>query len=75
MIPARYAQVVFAFILSVLMSFIITGVATYRTIGPEDPIIATWFGTWLSAWIVAFPTVMVVAPLTRRVVAKLIKTD
>lgn len=75
MIPARYAQILFAFLLSILMSFIITFVATIRTIGPEDAFIATWFGTWLSAWLVAFPTVMFVAPLTRRLVAKLVKAD
>lgn len=75
MIPARYAQVLFAFLLSIFMSFIITFVATIRTIGPESAFIPTWFGTWLSAWIVAFPTVMIVAPVTRRLVAKLVKTD
>jgi len=57
------------------MSFIITGIATFRTIGPEIPFMATWLKTWMSAWIVAFPTVMILAPLTRRLVAKLVKTD
>jgi len=75
MIPARYAQVLFAFILSLLMSFIITAIATYRTIGPEMPFVVTWMKTWMSAWVVAFPTVLVLGPLTRRLVAMLVKAD
>jgi len=75
MIPARYAQVLFAFILSLLMSFIITAIATYRTIGPEMSFLVTWMKTWMSAWVVAFPTVLVLGPLTRRLVAMLVKAD
>ena len=31
---------------------------------------ALWAAAWYKSWIVAFPTILVVAPLTRRFVAR-----
>lgn len=73
MIPARFAPVVFGFILSGLMSFIVSGIAITRTAGFAEGLFGLWAGAWITSWMVAFPTVLVVAPITRRIVAKLIK--
>ncbi|MBW4962676.1 DUF2798 domain-containing protein [Sulfitobacter sp. CW3] len=73
MIPARFAPVVFGFILSGLMSFIVSGIAILRTAGFAEGLFGLWIGAWITSWLVAFPTVLVVAPLTRRIVAKLLK--
>jgi hypothetical protein len=73
MIPARFAPVVFGFILSGLMSFIVSGIAIMRTAGLAEGAFGLWIGAWITSWLVAFPTVLVVAPITRRIVAKLIK--
>ncbi|MDA9208250.1 DUF2798 domain-containing protein [Octadecabacter sp.] len=75
MIPARFAPIVFGFILSGLMSLMVSGIATYRALSPEVSFFPEWMGSWLSAWLVAFPAVLVVGPLTRRLVAKLVKAD
>jgi len=75
MIPARFAPIVFGFILSGLMSLMVSGIATFRALAPNVPFFSEWMGSWVSAWAVAFPAVLVVAPLTRRLVAKLVKTD
>lgn len=72
MIPARYAQPLFALILSGLMSFIVSGIATLRAMGWSDAFPSLWLGSWLSAWLVAFPAALVIAPLTRRIVARLV---
>lgn len=71
MIPPRFASVVFGFILSGLMSLIVSGIATIRATGLIDGVLGLWVGTWLASWLVAFPTVLVVAPFTRRIVARL----
>ena len=73
MIPARFAPVVFGFILSGFMSFIVSGIATIRTAGMVDGVMGLWLGSWAPSWIVAFPTVLFVAPLTRKLVAKLVR--
>ena len=69
----RFAPVLFGFVLSALMSLIVSGIATFRNAGPVDGFITLWFGAWLPSWLVAFPTVLVVAPLARRLVAMLVK--
>ncbi|WP_299780165.1 DUF2798 domain-containing protein [uncultured Roseobacter sp.] len=75
MIPARYQHVLFGLILSGLMSFIVSGIATVRTVGWIDGFIGLWMSNWLPSWAVAFPTVLVVAPITRRLVARLVRQD
>ncbi|WP_299880894.1 DUF2798 domain-containing protein [uncultured Sulfitobacter sp.] len=73
MIPARFAPVLFGFILSGLMSFMVSGISTLRVIGLSDGFVAAWIGSWLPSWAVAFPAVLIVAPITRRLVARLTK--
>ena len=72
MIPARFAPVVFGFILSGLMSFLVSGVSTIRAAGIDAAFFGVWMSAWVPSWMLAFPAVLVVAPLTRRLVAKLV---
>jgi hypothetical protein len=73
MIPSRFAPVLFGFILSGLMSCLVSGIALLRTRGLIDGFTETWLYAWLTAWAVAFPTVLVVAPITRRIVNGLVR--
>lgn len=73
MIPQRFAPVLFGFTLSCLMSLLVSGIATWRALGLPPDFFALWMAAWLNAWIVAFPAVLVVAPITRRLVDKLVK--
>lgn len=72
-IPVRYAPIVFGFILSGLMSSMVSAIATFRAVGLTDGVAGLWLGNWLSSWAVAFPAVLVVAPMTRRLVARLVR--
>lgn len=73
MIPARYSQFLFGFILSGLMSCIVSGLSTFRALGLVAHFPALWAGNWAASWALAFPTVLVVAPITRRLVGRLVK--
>jgi len=73
MIPARFAPIVFGFFLSGMMSAMVSGIATWRALGIDAAFPGHWFGSWLTSWAVAFPAVLVVAPITRRIVARLVK--
>ena len=74
MIPARFAPVLFGLILSGLMSFIVSGIATLKASGGfVTDFFDLWIASWIASWIVAFPTVIVVGPLTRRIVARLVR--
>lgn len=73
MIPAKYAPLLFALILSGLMSLLVSGIATLRTAGLGPGFMQLWLSAWLAAWLFAFPTVTVVAPLTQRLVRLLVR--
>lgn len=66
MFPKKSAPALFGLILSGLMSLLVSGISTYRTVGFGDGYFAVWTGAWLTAWLVAFPVVLVVAPLARQ---------
>lgn len=71
MIPRKFAPVLFGLILSGLMSFIVSGIATFRAAGLAPNFMGLWLSGWLAAWLIAFPVVLFVAPLTRKVVERL----
>ena len=73
MIPARFAPVVFGLILSGLMSCFVSGLSTFRSLGLVDHFFLQWMGNWAASWALAFPTVLVIAPITRRIVGRLVK--
>ncbi|MEJ6815344.1 MAG: DUF2798 domain-containing protein [Octadecabacter sp.] len=75
MIPAHFAPILFGFILSGLMSEIVSAIATARVLDAGSPFIGQWFRSWISSWLVAFPAVLLIAPVTRRLVGKLTRPD
>lgn len=79
MIPARYAGLLFALILSGLMSALVAAVASWGQVPPTladpTPWLQAWRRAWLHAWPLAFPAVLLLAPLTRRLVAWLTRSS
>lgn len=72
-LPARYATIVQPFILSIFMSFLVSGIATLRTVGLTGEFFGSWMQAWGLSWIVAFPTLLVVMPIVRRVVGLIVE--
>ncbi|MDB4053441.1 DUF2798 domain-containing protein [Octadecabacter sp.] len=62
MITARFAPILFGFILSGLMSAVVSEIATARVLDAGSPFIGQRFGSWISSWLVAFPAVLLIAP-------------
>ena len=73
MIPARFEQLAFSCFLSIFMSCIVSGVAVLNTTGFVDGFLSLWMTAWFKSWVIAFPAILFVAPLTRRFVAKITK--
>ncbi|MBE1295720.1 MAG: DUF2798 domain-containing protein [Rhodobacteraceae bacterium] len=73
MLPAHFAPVLFGFLLSGIMSCIVTFVATLKNIGFTAQTVDAWLSAWLFGWPVAFCVVLVVAPLVRGFVNRLVK--
>ena len=74
MIPKKYAPLLFALVLSGLMSLLVSGISTFRLTGAVAGFLGVWTGAWLIAWGVAFPAVLMVAPIARRFVDR-VTTD
>ena len=72
MFPARYAPILFGFLLSGMMSLIVSGLSTARALGLPEGFALIWAGNWAVSWATAFPVVLIVAPITRRLVARMV---
>lgn len=70
-ILARYGNLLFGAILSVIMVTIISGAVVLVNSGLSHDFLTRWLKGFGTAWPIAFPTVLVVAPFVRKVVAKL----
>ncbi|HTU68332.1 MAG TPA: DUF2798 domain-containing protein [Steroidobacteraceae bacterium] len=68
-IPARFSPLVFGGILSAVMTAVVSAFVILVTQGATTHFLAQWLGSCAMTWPVAFPTVTVVAPLVRKVVA------
>lgn len=71
-LPARYAAVMMPLLLSIIMTFVVSGIATMRALGPTPAFLQAWPGSWVLSWLVAFPTLLLVMPLVRRLLALLV---
>lgn len=70
-IPARFAPLLFSALLSAIMVAIVSAFVLVTTQGWSSELPAAWLRSCVTTWPVAFPTVAIVAPFVRRVVARL----
>lgn len=68
-LPARYASVVMPLVLSLLMTFVVSAISTLKSLGPTQAFLTTWPVAWGLSWLVAFPTLLALLPMVRRIVA------
>lgn len=67
-LPARHAAIVMPFVLSVIMTFVVSAISTLRSLGLSSEFLSTWPVAWGLSWLVAFPTLLAVLPVVRRIV-------
>ena len=67
-LPRRSAPVVFAFLLSGMMTFIVSGIAALVAAGTPPSFLALWARAWITAWIIAFPALLLIRPVVHRIV-------
>ena len=70
-IPACHAPILFSALLSAIMVGVVSAFVLTTTQGLHSGLAAQWLKSCATTWPVAFPTVAVVAPLVRRIVARL----
>ena len=63
--PAKYHGYVMPLLLTMFMTAIVSGVSTLRAVGVHGSL-HLWLGSWLWSWLFAFPTILVVMPLAKK---------
>ena len=72
MIPKKYEMLLFAFLMSSFMSFFMSFVITLINLGLVDGFVGFRLSAFWKAFLVAFPTILVVVPQVRKIVGLLI---
>ena len=57
------------------MTFLVSGVATWRAIGPDESLLEKWMTSWLIAWFIAWPTMVVMMPRVRGFLSRFIEGE
>ena len=73
-LPARTMHLAMPLALTFVMTFIVSGIATVRAMGLEPGMTARWMESWMASWMVAFPTMLFLMPLMRRLLSSVIET-
>ncbi|MBB5022515.1 DUF2798 domain-containing protein [Desulfurispira natronophila] len=73
MIPRKYEFFLFTFFMALFMSIFMSGVISLINVGWVDNFGRIWAEAFIKAFIVAYPTIMVVVPQVRRIVKFLIR--
>jgi hypothetical protein len=69
MISRKHHKVVFSFFMALLMSGIMSFVISVFNVGMVTNIITIWLQAWSFAFIIAFPTIIIVSPVVHKLVA------
>lgn len=67
-------RVLFAFMMSGCMALMMSGIMTYFHFGIHATFISKWLHSFLVAYLIAFPCVLVLAPLNHKIVGVIIKS-
>lgn len=72
-LPNRYTSIVLPFLLSIIMTFVVSMVSTLRSLGLEEFSLYVWMSAWVISWLIAFPTLLLVLPVVRKITAILVQ--
>lgn len=72
MIPKRFQFHIFSFFMSLLMSGVMSLAMLTMNSATLVQVIKNWPGAWVLSMLVAFPSSLLVVPLTQRLVSKIV---
>jgi Protein of unknown function (DUF2798) len=74
-LPSRFHKYALPMGTSFFMTFLVTGVATWRALGWDRAMFEMWFSSWMIAWAIAAPTMYFVMPAVRRTLSYLTEEE
>jgi Protein of unknown function (DUF2798). len=70
-IDKRFASLINAILMAIILPFFMTLVVSVANIGLTDRLFGAWMRTWAIASVVAFPLILILAPLIKRIVGRI----
>jgi hypothetical protein len=74
-LPKRAEPLAFAFLVSGMMTFFVSGISTAMALGFSPGMPGKWLAAWALSWAIAFPILIFVAPLVRRLLPAIVRRD
>jgi len=71
MFSAKYFHQVQALLLTGFMTFIVSGTISFINLGLVNNIVEIWLHAWVLAYIIAFPTLLLVSPFVQKLAMKI----
>lgn len=65
-LPVRLFQPLFGLFMAFFMSFLMSGAITAINVGVPPDFVSRWMHSWALAFMLAYPAILIVAPLARR---------
>jgi hypothetical protein len=75
LIDRKHQHFVFAFFMAFLMSCLMSFVISVFNVGFDKNILTIWLKAWGFAFAIAFPAVMLVSPIVRKLVNLVLKNE
>jgi len=72
-IPNCYASIVLPLFLSIIMTFIVSCISTLKSMGFEQFSFTMWMSAWGISWLIAFPVLLLVLPVVRKMTIILVQ--
>jgi hypothetical protein len=73
MIPKTHTTYVFSFFMALLMSSIMSSIISIANVGLVNGIVGIWLKAWGLAFLIALPTMTLITPLVRKLVALVVE--
>lgn len=73
-LPTRALIFLIPFFLSLVMSGVVSLISTVKALGLNSAMLGEWGSSWMLSWIIAFPTVLIVLPLAKRLSLVFVKS-
>lgn len=72
--PAKSARLIMPLLLSIFMTCIVSLVSTLKSLGLDAFSLNGWLSAWGLSWLIAFPTLLLVLPLVKKLTAYLVNS-
>jgi hypothetical protein len=70
-IPKRFSGHLITVLLGFFMSFLMSGVVTYLSVGIIDHFLLLWLANWGKSFVIALPILFVVRPIVMKLAERL----